>query len=257
MSATPPHDDAVKAALVDYLLALADDETVMGHRESEWTGLGPILEEDIAFSSIAQDELGHALTYYTLLEELGQGQPDDLAFLRPADDYRSAQLCELPRGDYAFSLVRGYLYDLAEAVRLEGLAGSTYAPLAVAAQKLRPEEKYHLMHGRTWIQRLALGSEEAHGHIQAALDEVYPAAAGLFEPTQGEELLVAAGIAPASADVQARWASLAAPFLSDLGLTLPSGTSDLGGRYRQHTEHLPQMLDAMQALRREDPTAVW
>ena len=130
MNPTPALDDAVKAALVDYILALADDEVVIGHRESEWTGLGPILEEDIAFSSIAQDELGHALTYYTLLEELGQGAPDDLAFLRPAEDFRSAQLCEMPRGDYAFSLVRGYLYDLAEAVRLEGLAASTYAPLA-------------------------------------------------------------------------------------------------------------------------------
>jgi len=244
-------------ALADYLFALADDELVIGHLASEWTGLGPILEEDIAFSSIAQDELGHALTLYTLLADLGLGDPDDLAFLRSPDAFRNAQLCEAPRGDFAFSLVRQYLYDLAEAVRLDALTQSGYAPLAQAAVKMRQEEKYHLMHGRTWVQKLALGSEEAHGHIQAALDEVYLAAAGLFEPTQGEELLVAAGIAPASADVQARWASLAAPFLSDLGLTLPSGTSDLGGRYRQHTEHLPQMLDAMQALRREDPTAVW
>ncbi|MFN8474708.1 MAG: 1,2-phenylacetyl-CoA epoxidase subunit PaaC [Anaerolineae bacterium] len=257
MNPTPGLDDAVKAALVDYIMALADDEVVIGHRESEWTGLGPILEEDIAFSSIAQDELGHALTYYTLLEELGQGNPDDLAFLRPVEDFRNAQLCELPRGDYAFSLVRGYLYDLAEAVRLEGLAVSTYPPLAAAAQKLRPEEKYHLMHGRTWVQRLALGSEEARGHIQAALDTVYPAAGGLFEPTTGEDLLVSQGIAPASADVRARWASLVEPFLADLGLSIPSGTSDLGGRYRQHTEHLAQMLDAMQTLRRGDPTAVW
>ncbi|MFN8497550.1 MAG: 1,2-phenylacetyl-CoA epoxidase subunit PaaC [Anaerolineae bacterium] len=257
MNPTPALDAAVKAALVDYILALADDEVVIGHRESEWTGLGPILEEDIAFSSIAQDEIGHALTYYTLLEELGQGAPDDLAFLRPVEDFRNAQLCELPRGDYAFSLVRGYLYDLAEAVRLEGLAASTYAPLAAAAQKLRPEEKYHLMHGRTWIQRLALGSEEAQGHIQAALDTAYPAAAGLFEPVAGEERLVAAGIVPASADVHARWASLVAPYLADLGLAVPVGASHLGGRYRQHTEDLAQMLEAMQTLRRGDPTAVW
>lgn len=244
-------------ALARYLTALADDELVIGHRTSEWTGLGPILEEDIAFSSIAQDELGHALTYYTLLEGLGQGDADDLAFLRPPSAFRNAVLCELPRGDYGFSLVRHYLYDLAEAVRLDALAASAYAPLAEVAVKLRQEEKYHLMHGRTWLQKLALGGAEAHATIQAALDVVYPAAAGLFEAVEGEADLVEAGVAPASEALRARWASLAAPFLASAGLRVPTGETDLGGRHGRHTPHLAQMLDAMQALYRTDPAAAW
>ncbi len=244
-------------ALADYLFALADDELVIGHRASEWTGLGPILEEDIAFSSIAQDELGHALTLYTLLADLGLGDPDDLAFLRSPDAFRNAQLCEAPRGDFAFSLVRQYLYDLAEAVRLDALTQSGYAPLAQAAVKMRQEEKYHLMHGRTWLQKLALGSDEARARVQAALDIAYPAASGLFEPLAQEDGLVGAGIVPSSARLRARWHELADGFLTSAGLTLPPGESMLGGRRGEHTEHLVQLLDAMQALYRTDPTASW
>jgi ring-1,2-phenylacetyl-CoA epoxidase subunit PaaC len=246
-----------QSSVINYLLALADDELVIGHRASEWTGLGPILEEDIAFSSIAQDELGHALVFYNLLETLGQGNPDELAFLRPPDQFRNAQLCELLRGDFAFSLVRQYLYDMAEAVRLDALAKSSYAPLADAAAKLRQEEKYHLLHGRTWLQKLAQGSAEARTHLQSALDVAYPAAAGLFEPVAGEDLLVAEGIAPMSGEVEAQWRSLVAPFLANTGLRVPTETTHLGGRYGQHTAHLTQLLDAMQSLYRTDPTASW
>ena len=188
---------------------------------------------------------------------MGQGDPDDLAFLRSASEFRNAVLCELPRGDFAFSLVRHYLYDLAEAVRLDALAESTYPPLTEAATKLRQEEKYHLMHGRTWVQKLALGSGEARGRLQAALDVAYPAAAGLFEAVEDEAVLVAAGVVPASDAVRARWTTLAEPFLTSAGLRVPASQSHLGGRYGRHTEHLTQMLDAMQMLYRTDPTANW
>ena len=255
MSNTLPPN--LQSFIFNHLLALADDELVMGHRASEWTGLGPILEEDIAFSSIAQDELGHALTFYSLLEGLGGGDPDDLAFLRGPAEFRNAQLCEWPRGDFAFSLVRQFLYDLAEAVRLDRLADSAYPPLAQAAAKIRQEEKYHLMHGRTWVQKLARGSDEAHAHLQAALDLAYPATAGLFEPLDGEAELVAAGLVPASAEVAAAWHAVVDPFLRSAGFTLPTGTSGLGGRRGEHTAHLVQLLDAMQALYRTDPAATW
>ncbi|MCW5850914.1 MAG: phenylacetate-CoA oxygenase subunit PaaC [Anaerolineae bacterium] len=255
MSNTLPPN--LQSSIFDYILALADDELVIGHRASEWTGLGPILEEDIAFSSIAQDELGHALTFYTLLEGLDGGDADDLAFLRGSAEFRNAQLCELPRGDFAFSLVRHFLYDLAEAVRLDRLADSAYPPLAQAAAKIRQEEKYHLMHGRTWVQKLARGGDEARAHLQTALDLAYPAAAGLFEPVEDEAELVAAGLVPPSAEVAASWREVVVPFLSSAGFTVPVGTSHLGGRYGQHTEYLSQLLDAMQALYRTDPEASW
>src|SRR6186997_1365783 len=104
--------DKQMTAIKDLLFRMADDELLLGHRDSEWTGLGPILEEDIAFSSMAQDELGHALVWYQLLHELGEDEPNRLAFLRDAAAWRNARLVELPRGDYAFSLVRQYLFDL-------------------------------------------------------------------------------------------------------------------------------------------------
>jgi len=256
-----------RAALVRLLYALADDELVIGHRNSEWTGLGPILEEDIAFSSMAQDELGHALALYAILASLGEGEPDALAFRRPPEAFGNAVLCELPRGDYAFSLVRHLLYNLAEAVRLEALAGSSFEPLAQAAAKLRPEERYHLMHAASYVQRLARDAA-ARPRLQTALDAAFPDALGLFEPVEGEAELVAAGIVEPSATLQIRWLDRLAALLRDTGLDLPiepdadgcptpTVAPRTGGRQGRHTEHLRQLLDAMQTLHRTDPTATW
>jgi ring-1,2-phenylacetyl-CoA epoxidase subunit PaaC len=236
--------------------------------EAEVERTGPILEEDIAFSSIAQDELGHALVFYRLLEELGEGDPDALAFGRPPSAFRNASLVEQPRGDYAYSLLRQFLFDAAEAVRLEALAGSTYRPLAEAAAKIRPEERYHLMHGASFIRRLAGAGAEAGRRLQAALEETFPGALGLFEPIEGEEALAEAGIAPTQADLERRWLAEAARLLEGTGLRLPAepgapggwrpaGSTVGGGRRGEHTPHLTALLDAMQAVYRSDPSAKW
>jgi ring-1,2-phenylacetyl-CoA epoxidase subunit PaaC len=153
-----------------YLLALADDELILGHRDSEWTGHAPILEEDIAFANIAQDEIGHASLWYGLVQRLGGAEPDRLVFFRPPSEYRNAPLVELPKGDWAFSMLRQYLFDAAEAQRLPLLAASAHRPLAEAAAKIRTEEIYHLRHTQAWIERLAQGTAESHGRTQAALD---------------------------------------------------------------------------------------
>ena len=109
-------------AIKDLLYRIADDELIIGHRNSEWTGIGPILEEDIAFSSMAQDEIGHAHSWYNMLNGLfGEKEPDIIAFHRTPEEFRSCYLVEHPITDYAFSLVRHVLYDIAEQVRLESL----------------------------------------------------------------------------------------------------------------------------------------
>ncbi len=262
-------DAETRAALVAYVQAIGDDEMLLGHRDSEWTGLGPILEEDIAFSSMAQDELGHALVWYHVLHGLGLPKPDDVAFLRDAPGWRNAVLVELPRGDYAFSLIRQYLFDLAEAVRYDALRQSPWAPMAEAATKLRQEEKYHLIHGRTYIERLGRANEASRARLQAALDEILPYALGLWEPPAGEPLLVAAGLVPASAQLGAIWLDALAPFL--IGAMLepaavrvaegdgwrPAVAPIEGGRRGEHTAHLVELLAAMQGLYRSDPEAVW
>ena len=149
-----------REAAINLLYRLADDELIVGHRNSEWTGHGPILEADIAFSSMAQDEMGHAQAYYQLLHQLGEREPDALAFGRKPREFRCASLVCLPKGDWGFSILRQFLYDASETVRLTALSQSALVPLAQLTAKLRGEEKYHLMHGRSWVLRLGNATEE-------------------------------------------------------------------------------------------------
>jgi len=261
-------DDETRAALRAYLYAMGDDEMLLGHRDSEWTGLGPILEEDIAFSSMAQDELGHAQVWYAVLHQhCGEPAPDAIAFLRDAPDWRNARLVELPRGDYAFSLMRQYLFDVAETIRYGALAASPWPPLAEAAAKLRQEEKYHILHGRAYVERLGRANPDSQGRLQRALDELFPFALGLFEPADGEAALVARGLVPPSSALRDGWLAAVVPFLQAAGLKPPAEPEGggwrptvpavEGGRRGAHTEHLAPLLDAMQGLYRSDPEAVW
>lgn len=244
-------------ALKALLFRLADDEVIIGHRNTEWTGHGPILEADIAFSSMAQDELGHAQVYYSLLHELGEADPDRLAFMREAGDFRCAQLVELPRGDWAFSVARQFLYDAAESVRLAALAQSAYAPLAQAARKFVGEEKYHLLHGKTWITQLGQATAESRARLQAAFDVAYPYALGLFETTEVDEAIVADGLQKPEAEIQADWLAHITPILQEAGLTLPNVAPIEGGRRGEHTKHLAALLNDMQLVFRSDPEATW
>lgn len=246
------------AALNDLILRLADDELIIGHRNSEWTGLAPILEADIAFSSMAQDEMGHALAYYRLLHDLGRSDPDTLAFLRSPSDFRCASLVALDKGDWAFSIVRQYLYDTAESVRLDALGTSGYAPLAMLARKIRGEEKYHVMHGRNWVMKLGAATEESHHRMQAALDVAFPHALGLFEPTRLDATIAELGIQPREGDLCRTFVETITPFLAEAGLKLPANAKPAhGGRAGRHPPELAALLDAMQQVYRIEPTGKW
>jgi len=244
-------------ALKELLFRLADDEVIIGHRNMEWTGLGPILEEDIAFSSMGQDEFGHAQIYYSLLHDLGEADPDHLAFYRDVPAFRNAQLVELPKGDWAFSVARQFLYDAYESVRLAALSKSTHAPLAQAARKFAGEEKYHLLHGKTWLAHLGQGTAASRARLQAALDQAFPYALGLFGTTEADSLIVAEGLCAPEAEIQAQWLALITPLVTEAGLTLPAAPAITGGRRGQHTEHLTRLLNDMQLVFRTDPEAVW
>jgi ring-1,2-phenylacetyl-CoA epoxidase subunit PaaC len=180
---------------------------------------------------MAQDEIGHALTYYRLLNDLGEADPDALAFRRGADQFRCAHLVEWPREDWAFSLTRQFLYDAAETVRLAALSGSSYMPLAQAARKLAGEEKYHLMHGRAWLVRLGRAAGESQSRMQAALDKAFPLALGLFEAGEAEAELVKQGVKPPEAELRREWQALSLAVLDEAGLRAPSVTGD-GGALR-------------------------
>lgn len=248
-------------AIKDLLYRMADDDMIIGHRMSEWTGIGPILEEDIAFSSIAQDEIGHAQAYYQMMHEfMGEGHPDQVAFNRPSAEFRSCQLVEYPIGDYAFSLVRHALYDIAESLRLEALAQSSFRPLSELAKKLLREEKYHLLHAHTWLKQLGPATAESNQRLQTAMDELYPIAFSLFEPTSYEQALKEEGICPSEAELEARWVDAITNLSLQSGLKLPEvtdRTAHYGGRQGKHTAHLDKLLAEMTEVFVIDTTAVW
>jgi ring-1,2-phenylacetyl-CoA epoxidase subunit PaaC len=247
-------------ALKNLLYRMADDSLIIAHRNSEWTGLGPILEEDIAFSSIAQDKLGHALALYSLLHELGEADPDTIAFTRNEKQFFCAQLVEYPIGEYDFSLVRHFLFDTAEKIRYELLQQSSYEPLAKLAKKVSSEIKYHTFHAETWIKQLGSnGNEESKARIQSALNDVYPIAFSLFEKTSFEDAIVADGIFVGEETLQLRWVERVTSIVTASGLTLPSADYSVhyGGRNHYHTEYLQPLLDEMTVVFQIDPSAEW
>ena len=203
------------------LLAVADDELILGHRHSEWTGWAPHIEEDLAFSSIAQDEIAHARLLYELAAEVaGDGaDADQLALGRELAEYRHAVLCERPNGDWGFTTARQYLYDTADAVRLEALAGSSWKDLADRVKLMQLEERYHLDHARTWFKRLAGGPVEARQHYADGLAAGIGEALAIFEPLPQEDALVADGILPRSnEDLLAEWLEGLGRELEEAGL---------------------------------------
>ncbi|NJO81334.1 MAG: phenylacetate-CoA oxygenase subunit PaaC [Chloroflexi bacterium AL-W] len=257
-----------KQALCELLLALADDEFVMGYANSEWTGIAPILEEDIAFSSLAQDEIGHSRVFYEMLATLEEQSADSIAYGREPSGFRNAQLVERGRGDWAYSVTRQFFYDTADFVRIESLQKSTYQPLAKAAAGIIREEKYHLLHANTWLQRLAEGNAEAQQRQHTAFDALWPDALGLFEPTSGATELLATGILPEPFEaLQNRWITRIEEPLRRLSLPFPfidaserwdtHITPIYGGRRGEHTQSFLDLYSVFTSVYQLDPEADW
>ena len=221
-------------ARLTLLLALADDELVIGHRHSEWTGWAPHIEEDLAFSSIAQDEMAHARLLYGLAAELTGRSEDELAFGREPAEYRNAVLCERPNRDWAFTIARQYLYDTADAVRLEALAGSSWRVLADVVAVIRLEEKYHLDHAGAWFHRVADGPLEARQQFADGLAAALGEAVALFEPLPGEDALLAKGVLPASSE------RMLGNWLGGVGDELEAASLDYV--LERHTAHGTEMV---------------
>ena len=250
----------LKNALAGYLLGLADDELLLGHRDSEWCGYAPILEEDIAFANLALDELGHASLWYRLVSELlgkdPEIYPDQLVFFRPPSEFRNIQMVELPNGDWAFSIARQYFFDSAELVRLKALAESPAEPVAVIAAKIRKEEAYHHRHSQVWMERLGPGTDESHHRLQKAVNELWPFTEQLFEiELEAEELLVQAGVIPTSQDLRRAWLDQVLSLLETCQIEF--SWQDLKISRYEHTASLNVLLGEMQSVARLDPEAAW
>jgi ring-1,2-phenylacetyl-CoA epoxidase subunit PaaC len=164
----------------DLLISIADDELCLGWHDSEWTGIAPFLEEDVAFSSIAQNEIGHARALYELAAaELGT-TADELAFDRRPEEYRCAPLVQLRRLEWARTIARRWLYELADEIRLQTLKASSDVEIAGLAAKMDREEVYHRLHAEMWVDRL-LASQEGRARFLEAVDELWPYALGVLD----------------------------------------------------------------------------
>lgn len=271
-SMVPPD---LQQPLSNFLLSLADDEFILGYWDSEWTGVAPTLEEDVACSSIAQDEIGHARLFYQEVAALNGSVPDQVAYNRTLSEYRQVQLVERRRGNWAFTCARRFFYETADQVRLDSLTTSTYLPLVEAIGKIQREEVYHQMHSSTWLDRLATGTPTAYQLLTEALQQLWPDAMGIFEPFQNEDILLADGILPVpSATLEQRWLSSIVPVFERLRLPLPikkvapseesseavyqpTIAARLGGRQGQHSADFADLWDQMTMVSRMDPQASW
>ena len=169
----------------ELLLAIADDELVLGWRDSEWTGIAPMLEEDVAFSSIAQNEIGHARAVYSLLSD----DPDALAFDREPEEYRCAPLVELHLLGWAHTIARRWLYEVADEIRITALKDDSDAAVAGLAAKIDREEAYHRMHAEMWHDRL-----RDEPRFRAAVEELWPYALGVLPAELRGELVARVGL---------------------------------------------------------------
>jgi ring-1,2-phenylacetyl-CoA epoxidase subunit PaaC len=247
-------------ALKEFLYKIADDQLILGHRNSEWTGMGPLLEEDIAFSSMAQDKIGQSYAIYTILHSLGEQDPDTIAFTRNANQFHNSILTELPNGEYDFSLIRHFLYDTAEIIRFEMLTHSSYTPLAELAIKIRAELKYHTLHANTWIKQLGSATEESIERLQKSLDYALPYALGIFEESPYEAEIIKSGIFAGEKALYETWKQNIEAVIDQTRLHLTDWSllkPVLGGRLGNHSGHLQPLLDEMSEVFRIDPSAEW
>ena len=250
-------DPEARDALAELLLAVADDEFVIGFWDSEWTGIAPMLEEDVATSSIAQDELGHAKALYELLAGLTDDEPDRIAFGRDPDAFRHAALLNHARGDWAFSVARRYLYETADAVRLAALARSTHEPLAALAGKMRREETYHLLHAEAWIGRLARAGGDGRARLARSLEELWPDAQEVFAPLEAEERLLQHGLLlQPMADLHATWRATVEPVLGPIAGSMPDAAPTSDGR-RRRTEDFRWLHGEFTMVARSEEGATW
>lgn len=256
---------AVRLTVIELLWQLADDDLIIGFRDQEWLGLAPHIEEDVAFGSIAQEEIGHATYYFRLLEALRVGSADDLAILRPAGDRRNSVLLEQPNGqgtylekpqyDWSWTILRHYLHDVWEGLVLLALTASREVRLADAAHKILGEKRYHRAHQELWLRTIA--EHDEGNHLESAMRQASLWSGDL--PSFGEITtdLQTHGIVPQASALSSQFEEVVGEFLKNLGLNFSIRPMRLDGRRREHSSALEEALAVMSEVYRLDPHAHW
>ncbi len=258
-------------APVDYLLHLADNALILGQRNAEWCGHGPVLEEDIALANNSLDLIGQArLLYQHAAAQIGNGATEDtLAYFRDVPDFRNYTLCELPHlplmsatasgdRDFATTIARNFLYSALMVLVWDQLQSSQDEQLAAIAAKSLKEARYHLRHSRDWLVRLGDGTDESHARAQAAVNALLPYTSEFWVQSAPEQSAQANGSGVDVATLRADWNAIVDAALAEATLKRPADSAFLPtGKQGVHSEHLGFVLAEMQSLARQHPGATW
>jgi len=249
-----------KEALFNYLIRLADNSAILGHKLSQWCGHGPELEEDIAIINTALDLLGHSRSLYTYAGKVeGKGRTeDDLAFLREERKYTNALICELPNGHYGDTIARQFLFDQFNYLVFSELVKSSDETLAAISAKAIKEIRYHLRRSIEWTLRLGDGTEESHNKIQESFNDIWSYTGDLFVQNELDKVAIAAGIGPDLEAIRTEWRKSVEAVLSEATLQTPDDDwMHSGSKSGMHTEHMGHILSELQYMQRAYPGAEW
>ncbi|MBS7428784.1 phenylacetate-CoA oxygenase subunit PaaC [Virgibacillus sp. 19R1-5] len=254
--------------LCELLYQFADDNFILAYRGSEWLGLAPHIEEDVAFSSINQDMMGHAVMYYSLLEEIGAGNMDDLSHSRKPQNFRNAILLELKNGsghylenpdyDWAFTVARNFLFSVFKQVRLEALTQSSYEPLKQTAVKILSEHYYHFMHWETWFMQLMSSTKEARERMEQAVLRCWKEFAGVISIGMYSAEMNKRKLICSEADLRKAWLDKMENVFQKLKFKIeePPGMESGNGRNGEHTDDLTEALKVLNEVYGGDKEAV-
>jgi len=266
---------------IKYLLQLADNALILGHRISEWTGHGPILEQDIAITNTALDHLGQARSLYQYAAEtynqlsnddkadffaspifLNTAQPvteDTLAYLRDSWDFRNVLLVEQPNADWAYTIARSFFYDHYSVLLYTALQESNDATIAAVAEKSLKEALYHRRWSSEWVIRLGDGTEESKARMQEAINERWSFTGEMLTPSEADKAMMETGTGADLEGLKSKWFSNVEDILSQATLTIPAKDTWMqeGGKEGNHSEHLGYILAEMQYMQRAYPGMEW
>lgn len=250
----------VNKDLLDYTIQLADDVMILGHRLSEWTGHGPVLEQDIALTNIALDLIGEARNLYQYAAKLeGNGKTeDDYPYKRDVRDWTNALLVEQKNGDFAQTIVRQFLFDCYHYYHLEALSKSNDEQIAYIGAKSVKEARYHLQYSAEWMVRLGDGTEESHTRMQKAIEDKIHYFEELFIATETEARLIEMGVAPDLSMIREKAYAKLKTVIQESTLSLPENVyTQKGGRDGMHTEHFGLILAELQYMQKSYPNMSW
>ena len=236
-----------------YILRLADTCLIWSHRLSEWCGHAPVLEEDIALANTALDLLGQARALLSLV-----GDEDRLAYHRDEGGFVNVALAELPKDDFAFTVLRNFLLSSWALLLWQRLGSSRDEALSAIAGKAAKEARYHRAHAADWVVRLGDGSEESARRMHAALERAWPYTQELFDSDEIDAAAVASGLGPAWSDLREPWLADVQAVLAEATVPLPPPSAFRSVAKRGlHSEHMGRLLAEMQVLQRTFPGGVW